>query len=216
MLPIYTISGLTTMKILESTDERLIIRNETSVIEIIELTNLQLVVNLLLTICFLSIWVNSNWSTQTDRLNTSFKLYFAITSILTFCLCYRNKIDNIFLFLSLLLYSIPIVGISFLIIVVMVIPPQVAYVTLDKNKNILITKKFKFLFWDRSIQYPLTDILEANLGKEAVCTGTYYAEVDTVRITRRRDGRTSSFGLFSGSNASSIVPAINAFLIALR
>jgi hypothetical protein len=62
-------------------------------------------------------------------------------------------------------------GHFFLILVVMAIPPQVAYVTLDKNKNLLMIKKFKFLFWDQSIQYPLTDILEANLGKETICTG---------------------------------------------
>jgi hypothetical protein len=217
MLPIYNISSLTTMKILEFTDERLRIGNEKSVIQAVELANLQLVVNLLLTICFVPIWVNLNyWSTETDRLNTSFLLYFAIALTLVVCLCYRNKIDDDFLYLSLPIHSVPIVGIFFLIIYTIAVPPQVACITFDKNKNLLTIKKFKFLFWDRSIQYPLTDILAANLVKESVCTGTCYAEVDAVRITRRRDGKICSFGVFSGSNAGSIVPAINTFLLGLR
>ncbi len=217
MLPIYNISSLTTMKIIESTDERLIIAKEKSVIQSRELGNLRLVVNLLLTICFIPIWVNLEWpDEQTDRLNTSFMLYFVITLALGVYLCHRNKIDDIFLYLSLLMESVPIFGIFFLIAYAISSTSQVVCITFDKNKNLLTIKKFKFLFGARSTQYPLNEIIEARLGETVSGYGMYMVTIDAVMITRkrRRDGKILFLSeVASGENCSYLVQEINRFLL---
>jgi hypothetical protein len=203
------------MKILESTDERLVIGTETYVIDSQKLTNLQLLVNVFLTICFLPIWMNLDRFTQRDWAIASWIFYFIISSILV-SVFYSGRKEEYDLF-SLIFYSIPIMGVGTLAIVIGGLSQiyQSECLTFDKNKKVLIIKKFKFLFWNRSIQYLLSDLIEARLSKKFVSTGaTTGTNIDIVEIARKRrsDGKVVIFDVASGHDANFLVGKINTFL----
>jgi hypothetical protein len=203
------------MKILESTDERLVIGHETSFVDHKKLMNLQLLVNVLLTLCFLPIWINLYCSTQRDWINKSFVFYFIISSILV-SVFYSGRKGGDYLF-SLICFSIPIVGVSSFALAAHSLSQIRASecLTFDRNSNFLIVKEFKFLFWNRSIEYPLNELLAASLSTISVYTPSMnFINVDTVRMARRRrrDGKVVVFGVASGSDAKFLVQKINTFL----
>jgi hypothetical protein len=203
------------MKILESTDERLVIGHETSFVDRQKLTNLQLLVNVFLTACFLPIWMNLDRYTQKDWISKSFMLYFIISFILA-SVFYSGTKEGDYLF-NLIVYSIPIFGVFCL---AMVIPSSFEIadsecLVFDKTLNFLTVKKFKFLFWNRSIQYPLNELLTASRSTTSVYVPSMnFINVDTVRMARRRgtDGKVVVFGVASGSDADFLVQKINTFL----
>ena len=202
------------MKILESTDERLVIGHETSFVDHKKLTNLQLLVNVFLTLCFLPIWMNLYHSTQRDWTSKSFVLYFIISSILVSVFYSGIKAGDYLC--SLIFFSIPILGVLCLATVVFsrVEIADSECLTFDKNLNFLTVKKFKFLFWNRSIQYPLNELITASRSTMSVYVPSHVINVDTVQMVRRRrrDGKVVVFGVAYGSDANFLVQKINTFL----
>jgi hypothetical protein len=203
------------MKILESTDERLVIGHETSFVDHKKLMNLQLLVNVFLTVCFLPIWINLDRYTQRDWTSKSFIFYFIISLMLVFVF-YSGIKEGDYLF-NLIFFSIPILGVSSLAMVAfsLVETSDSECLTFDKNLNFLTVKKFKFLFWNRSIKYPLNELLAASLSTMSVYVPSMnIINVDTVRMARRRrrDGKVVVFGVACGSDANFLVQKINTFL----
>jgi hypothetical protein len=200
------------MKILESTDERLVIGNEAYFVELEKLMNLQLIVSVILTVCFLPIWMNLYCFAQRDWRNKSFIFYFIINSILI-SVFYSGRIKGGDYWLILFLYSIPFI--RMLVLIGEAGIPKSECLTFDRNKNVLIVIKFKCLFWNRSIQYPLSDLLSARIYTKFVYTGSMNGiYVDTVQMARRRrrDGKVVVFGVACGSDANFLVQKINMFL----
>jgi hypothetical protein len=217
ILPINsTIFGLTKMKIIETTDRLLIISNGITEanIKFRKLEIVRLGVNFVLTLFFMPILANSNWSMQMDLPTQT---YIGICFAVNFTIVFIFYLENIneegiisFLFLSLALYFIPIVGI--LVFGCFMLDSPLVHIAFDKNKNIFTIKKLELLPWDCSDEYPLNEILKASLDRVTISYGSgFISVVDAIRITRRRDGKIIFFHL-SNKDDIYIVRAINAFL----
>jgi hypothetical protein len=177
------------MKIIESTDRRLIISDEKTDVKIGEIANTQLGINLIFALSSLLFLPNLNLFVPIVDLPT--KIYismcFSINLTLAIVFYFKNiKHKGILSFLcsSLAIYFIPIVGV--LLLGGVLLNPSTVYLAFDNNEGILTVKKLKFLFWNFSRQYPLNEILEADLRKVTLYYGSgCFSEVDAIRITRR-------------------------------
>lgn len=203
------------MKITESTNRRLIISERKINVKLYELVSIQLVVNIVLAIGYLTILAISNWSMQFDLAT---KTYIGICFSINFALAIFSYLKNTneegiisYLFWSLTIYFIPFLGV--LLSCSLALNPPIAYLAFDIDKNILIIKKIKFLAWDLSEEYPLQGILAASLDKVTVYYGSgCFSEVEAIRMTRKLDGKVFFFRTSTDREDISIVRAINALL----
>jgi hypothetical protein len=204
------------MKILESTERRLVIEFENF---IYELTCLALWVSTLVTLCFFAILENLP-SFISDSLRLSFAriLSFAMGWLLIHLLFPGNR-RNADYWLTVISGSIPIlgVGISSFLALSLLQFPQTAFLTFDKDENLLIVKKNKILFWHPVTQYPLDEIIEFTRTTKTVYTSANpVLPISVVQLARRRQngGRILHKDIVGGTDANqSLVDQINRFLL---
>lgn len=197
------------MKIVESTEDRLVIQREEPTSDF-ELVCLAVGVNVLVTICFVAISEN-----LPSLRHESFALSFAIGWLLVHLLFPGNK-RNTGYALTVIFGSIPFLGVALLSLVAISLLQfsQVASLTFDRGRNILTIKHSRILFWHPSIQYPLNQIVGATLVTKKIFIGSSagVASVEVVQLTRRRqDGKIFRKDILTGVKHD-IVYQINKFL----
>lgn len=198
-----------TIKIVESTEDRLVIKREELTSDF-ELVCLALGVNVLVTLCFVAISKN-----LTSLRHESFPISFAIGWLLVHLLFPGNKRSASYA-LTVILGSIPFLGVALLSLAAISLLqfPQIASVTFDRGRNLLTIKYSKILFWHLSVQYPLNQIVEATLVTKTIFIGTS-AGVSSVRVVqlarRRQDGKIFRKDILTSVNQD-IVYQINKFL----
>jgi hypothetical protein len=206
--PSYYIPNLIAMKILEATEERLVIKREK--LNSFELVCLALAVNVLVTICFVAISEN-----LPSLRPESFALSFAIGCLLVHSLFSANKRDGGYLF-TVIFGSIPCLGVALLALapIALLQLPQIASLTFDRSKNLLTIKHSRILFWHPLIQYPLNQIIEVTLATKKIFVGTSagVTSVQVVQLVRRRqDGKIVRKDILAGVKQD-MVYQINKFL----
>lgn len=171
------------MKILESTEEQLVIRREEPTSPF-ELVCLALGVNLLVTLCFVAISKNLLLPSR-----ESFVISFAIGWLLVHALFSGDKASSGYFF-TVTFASIPFLGVALLSLTAVGLLqfPQTASLTFNKTRNLLTIKYAKILFWHPSVQYPLNQIVEAKLTSKEIFIGTSagVASVPVVQLARRK------------------------------
>lgn len=197
------------MRILESTEEQLVIRREEPT-SAFELVCLALGVNVLVTICFVAISEN-----LPSLSYESFAISLAIGWLLVHLLFPGNKINSGYLF-TVIFASIPFLGVALLSLTAVGLLqfPQIASLTFDKSRNLLTIKYSKILFWHPSVQYPLNQIVEATLASKQIFIGTSagVASVQVVQLVRRRqDGKIVRKDILIGVKQDTVYQ-INKFL----
>ncbi|MEA5605517.1 hypothetical protein [Nostoc sp. UHCC 0252] len=197
------------MKIVESTEERLVIRRE-ELTSAFELVCLALGVNVLVTICFVAI--SENLSLSNDE---SFAISFAIGWLLVHLLFPGNKRNLGYLF-TVTFASIPLLGVALLSLTAIGLLqfPQIASLTFDKSRKLLTIKYSKILLWYPSVQYPLNQIVEATLASKQIFIGATagVAYVQVVQLARRRqDGKIVRKDILAGVKQDTVYQ-INKFL----
>ncbi|MGJ5629900.1 hypothetical protein [Nostoc sp. CALU 1950] len=198
------------MKIVESTEEQLVIRREEPT-SAFELVCLALGVNVLVTICFVAI--SENLPPLNDK---SFAISFAIGWLLVHLLFPGNKKNLGYLF-TVTFASIPSLGVAFLLsltAVGLLQFPQIASLTFDKSRKLLTIKYSKILLWYPSVQYPLNQIVEATLASKQIFVGASagVASVQVVQLARRRqDGKIVRKDILTGVQQDTVYQ-INKFL----
>jgi hypothetical protein len=213
-LYVYNLSDITTMKILESTERRLVLEIENDIF--CKLVYLSLWVNALVTICFVAISENS------PALRYVFLILFSTVGwLLIYFLLPKKARDNDYLF-EIIFFAIPILGFGVLLMIAVVsicITPQIASLTFDKDENLLTIKKVKILSWYPVTQYPLDEIIEVTLGKKYVHTSAMNGVVRPIAwlSRRRKNGRILQKNILANANANhSVVNQINKFLMTME
>ncbi|NDJ25529.1 hypothetical protein GS682_28610 [Nostoc sp. B(2019)] len=197
------------MKIVESTEEQLVIRREEPT-SAFELVCLALGVNVLVTICFVAISEN-----LPPLSHESFAISLAIGWLLVHLLFPGNKTNPGYLF-TVTFASIPFLGVALLSLTAVGLLqfPQIASLTFDKNRKLLTIKYSKILLWYPSVQYPLNQIVEATLASKQIFIGASagVASVQVVQLARRRkDGKIVRKDILTGVKQDTVYQ-INKFL----
>ena len=198
------------MKIVKSTEEKLVIRREEST-STFELICLAVGVNVLVTLCFIAISENFP-----PLRNESFTISIAIGWLLVHSLFPEDEINSSYL-LTVIFGSIPFLGVASLSVAALSLLqfPQIASLTFDKSKNLLTIKYSKILFWHPSTQYALDQIIESQLASKEIFIGTSagVTSIPVVQLARRRrNGKIVWKTVLAGANKQDTVYQINEFL----
>lgn len=195
------------MRILESTERRLVIERET--LDNFNLLWLPVLVNIVVSVCFFQL---------SKRLNLYYSLILSCTIgwLFIHLLFPRNKGSSSYWW-AVICGAVPFLGCGLLSLAAIdsLNRPEFALLTLDRDRDSLVIERPKILLWTFSTRYPLNQIDGASVVLESHYAGSAYGVVQLpalLLLVKQRNGRVRCKKILTGFS-DDIAFEINRFLL---